>query len=62
MNKFALGGAGLVIGHPLDTVKARLQTIQGYNGILDCFKKTFREESVSNDLIFHRQFSDFRII
>ncbi|CAD6187009.1 unnamed protein product [Caenorhabditis auriculariae] len=43
---WAAGGAGLLIGHPLDTVKARLQTMNAYSGILDCFTKTLRNESV----------------
>ena len=41
------GGTGLIIGHPLDTVKVRLQTIGGYNGIIDCFTKTMKNESVN---------------
>uniref|UniRef100_A0AC34RI26 Mitochondrial carrier protein n=1 Tax=Panagrolaimus sp. JU765 TaxID=591449 RepID=A0AC34RI26_9BILA len=40
------GGTGLLLGHPLDTVKARLQTTNNYNGILDCFVKTFKNESI----------------
>uniref|UniRef100_A0A7E4VYN3 Mitochondrial carrier protein n=1 Tax=Panagrellus redivivus TaxID=6233 RepID=A0A7E4VYN3_PANRE len=40
------GGSGLLLGHPLDTVKARIQTMSGYNGIIDCFIKTFKNESL----------------
>jgi solute carrier family 25 protein 45/47 len=40
------GGSGLLLGHPLDTVKARLQTMQGYNGIYDVCIKTFKNESL----------------
>ncbi|VDM40405.1 unnamed protein product [Toxocara canis] len=42
-----LGGAGLLIGHPLDTVKARLQTMNTYNGIVDCLVKTVRHETIA---------------
>lgn len=41
------GGAGLLVGHPLDTVKARLQTMNIYKGIVDCMVKTMKQESVS---------------
>uniref|UniRef100_A0A1I7YXE7 Mitochondrial carrier protein n=1 Tax=Steinernema glaseri TaxID=37863 RepID=A0A1I7YXE7_9BILA len=40
------GCSGLLIGHPFDTVKTRLQTSNAYNGILDCFRKTVGRESV----------------
>ena len=48
----AAGGASLVIvGHPLDTIKVRIQTMQivkgetpPYTGALDCAKKTFYKE------------------
>jgi len=48
---FVCGGVGglyaVLIGHPFDTVKVRLQT-QGtlYRGMLHCFAKTIRHEGV----------------
>jgi solute carrier family 25 carnitine/acylcarnitine transporter 20/29 len=41
------GGAGIIIGQPLDTVKVRLQAEKGYNGIVNCLKKTISNEGVS---------------
>ncbi|VDM60445.1 unnamed protein product [Angiostrongylus costaricensis] len=43
---WAAGGAGLLVGYPLDTVKTRLQTIVAYKGIVDCFVQTVRQESI----------------
>nr|CDJ94851.1 Mitochondrial substrate solute carrier domain containing protein [Haemonchus contortus] len=43
---WAAGGAGLLVGHPLDTVKARLQTMNAYKGIVDCAIKTARQETL----------------
>ncbi|CAJ0591789.1 unnamed protein product [Cylicocyclus nassatus] len=43
---WAAGGAGLIVGHPLDTVKARLQTMNTYKGIVDCMLKTAKQESI----------------
>ena len=47
------GLAGLVVGHPLDTVKVRLQTMQAgggtslpYASARDCFLKIVRHEGV----------------
>ncbi|KAM4846104.1 solute carrier family 25 member 45 isoform 1-T4 [Thomomys bottae] len=40
------GALGLVLGHPFDTVKVRLQTQSTYRGIVDCMVKTYRHESV----------------
>lgn len=40
------GAVGLVLGHPFDTVKVRLQTQNTYQGIVDCVVKTYRHESV----------------
>ncbi|XP_042532560.1 solute carrier family 25 member 45 isoform X2 [Dipodomys spectabilis] len=40
------GALGLVLGHPFDTVKVRLQTQSTYQGIVDCMVKTYRHESV----------------
>uniref|UniRef100_A0A667H156 Solute carrier family 25 member 45 n=1 Tax=Lynx canadensis TaxID=61383 RepID=A0A667H156_LYNCA len=40
------GALGLVLGHPFDTVKVRLQTQTTYRGIIDCMVKTYRHESV----------------
>ncbi|XP_067328722.1 solute carrier family 25 member 45 [Anolis sagrei] len=39
------GAAGLILGHPIDTVKVRLQTQAGYRNILDCVVKTYRHET-----------------
>ncbi|XP_007171000.1 solute carrier family 25 member 45 isoform X1 [Balaenoptera acutorostrata] len=40
------GALGLVLGHPFDTVKVRLQTQTTYRGIVDCMAKTYRHESL----------------
>ncbi|XP_048363420.1 solute carrier family 25 member 45 [Sphaerodactylus townsendi] len=40
------GAAGLVLGHPVDTVKVRLQTQAGYRSILDCVVRTYRDETI----------------
>lgn len=43
------GFAQVVVGHPLDTIKVRLQTQGGersFNGLLDCFWKTLTKEGV----------------
>jgi len=40
-----IGGAcGIVVGHPIDTVKVRLQVDRSYKGIADCVLKTWRLE------------------
>lgn len=41
------GGVGLLAGHPFDTVKTRLQTVAGYNGMFDCISKTVKQESIA---------------
>jgi solute carrier family 25 carnitine/acylcarnitine transporter 20/29 len=39
------GGIALVfVGHPLDTIKVRLQTSNEYAGMTDCFRKTVAKE------------------
>lgn len=38
------GAVGLVVGHPLDTIKVRLQTQSVYRGICDCVVKTYTHE------------------
>ncbi|KAG8522594.1 Solute carrier family 25 member 45, partial [Galemys pyrenaicus] len=43
---------GLVLGHPFDTVKVRLQTQNTYRGIVDCTVKTYRHESVGGRLLW----------
>jgi len=41
------GGMCLVfVGHPLDTVKVKLQTSNEFTGMLDCFKKTIAKDGV----------------
>ena len=37
------GASSLIIGHPLDTIKVRLQSLQ-YKGIFDCILRTLRTE------------------
>jgi len=38
------GAAGLVVGHPFDTIKVRLQTSQVYNGFSHCCRKIIVDE------------------
>jgi len=38
------GACGIVVGHPIDTVKVRLQVDRNYKGITDCVIKTWRIE------------------
>ncbi|KAF3822246.1 hypothetical protein GH733_007620 [Mirounga leonina] len=45
-SSYHAGALGLVLGHPFDTVKVRLQTQTTYQGIIDCMVKTYRHESV----------------
>ncbi|KAG7484770.1 hypothetical protein MATL_G00053480 [Megalops atlanticus] len=40
------GAAGLIVGHPMDTVKVRLQTTSRYKGIFDCVARTYAYEGV----------------
>nr|XP_034953719.1 solute carrier family 25 member 45 [Zootoca vivipara]XP_034953720.1 solute carrier family 25 member 45 [Zootoca vivipara] len=40
------GAAGLALGHPIDTVKVRLQTQARYRNVLDCVVRTYREETI----------------
>ncbi|KAI4871679.1 hypothetical protein NFI96_031110, partial [Prochilodus magdalenae] len=35
---------GLAVGHPMDTVKVRLQTQSTYKGIFDCVVRTYKHE------------------
>lgn len=47
-----LGGcAGVIVGHPFDTIKVRLQTQDGsspkYKGSIDCFKSILKTEKMS---------------
>ncbi|XP_009994027.1 PREDICTED: solute carrier family 25 member 48 [Chaetura pelagica] len=41
------GTASVVVGHPLDTVKTRLQAGQGYGNTLSCVLTVYRNESVA---------------
>lgn len=51
---FISGGFGgictVLVGHPFDTIKVRLQTTQltgtHYDGMIDCAKKTIQKEGV----------------
>ncbi|XP_054998411.1 solute carrier family 25 member 48 [Sorex araneus] len=40
------GAASVIIGHPLDTVKTRLQAGVGYRNTLDCIRTVYRRESI----------------
>ncbi|KAJ8384602.1 hypothetical protein AAFF_G00200390 [Aldrovandia affinis] len=40
------GAVGLVVGHPMDTVKVRLQTQTRYKGIFDCVARTYSLEGM----------------
>ncbi|KAM4039833.1 solute carrier family 25 member 48 [Anomaloglossus baeobatrachus] len=41
------GAASVVVGHPLDTVKVRLQAGQGYGSTFSCIFTIYRNESVA---------------
>ncbi|CAM9299290.1 unnamed protein product [Ascophyllum nodosum] len=51
MSGTVAGFAQVAVGHPLDTVKVRLQTQSSINpefaGMIDCFRKTFAREGVA---------------
>jgi solute carrier family 25 (mitochondrial carnitine/acylcarnitine transporter), member 20/29 len=38
------GVAQVLVGHPFNTLKVRLQTSSRYKGGMDCFKTTMKEE------------------
>ncbi|KAK2851118.1 hypothetical protein Q5P01_007394 [Channa striata] len=40
------GAVGLAVGHPLDTVKVRLQAQSAYKGIFHCVAKTYTHEGL----------------
>ncbi|KAJ8266414.1 hypothetical protein GJAV_G00130160 [Gymnothorax javanicus] len=40
------GAVGLAVGHPLDTVKVRLQTLTRYKGIVDCVSRIYVHEGI----------------
>lgn len=40
------GASSVVLSHPLDTIKVRLQTGSGYTGSIDCIKKTLQKEGM----------------
>ncbi|TNN48926.1 Solute carrier family 25 member 45 [Liparis tanakae] len=40
------GALGLAVGHPLDTVKVRLQAQSSYQGILHCMSQTYSNEGL----------------
>ncbi|XP_008847004.1 solute carrier family 25 member 48 isoform X1 [Nannospalax galili] len=40
------GAASVIVGHPLDTVKTRLQAGIGYGSTLNCIRMVYRKESV----------------
>lgn len=55
LRDLAAGGVGgvcaVVVGHPFDLVKVRLQTTHGvYNGALDCVRKTIAREGMARGL------------
>ncbi|KAM6924212.1 solute carrier family 25 member 48 [Xenentodon cancila] len=41
------GASSVVVGHPLDTVKTRLQAGKGYQTTLDCILTIYRKETVA---------------
>uniref|UniRef100_A0A8C4V168 Solute carrier family 25 member 48 n=1 Tax=Falco tinnunculus TaxID=100819 RepID=A0A8C4V168_FALTI len=41
------GAASVVVGHPLDTIKTRLQAGHGYGNTLNCVLTVYRNESVA---------------
>ncbi|KAM4748736.1 solute carrier family 25 member 48 [Rhinophrynus dorsalis] len=41
------GAASVIVGHPLDTVKARLQVGQGYGNTFNCILKIYKNEHVA---------------
>ncbi|XP_065500301.1 solute carrier family 25 member 48 isoform X2 [Caloenas nicobarica] len=41
------GAASVIVGHPLDTIKTRLQAGQGYGNTLNCVLTVYRNESVA---------------
>lgn len=47
---------GLAVGHPLDTLKVRQQTIPGGGGIMELAKSTYKIEGVSTN------FFDFNVV
>ena len=55
---FFSGFAGILVGHPADTVKVRIQaqtpTNIRYKGTFDCFAEIIRKESVSLATILSR--------
>lgn len=55
LRDLAAGGVGgvcaVVVGHPFDLVKVRLQTTHGvYNGAFDCVRKTIAREGMARGL------------
>ncbi|XP_074237404.1 solute carrier family 25 member 48 isoform X2 [Saimiri boliviensis] len=46
MPPFTLSAASVIVGHPLDTVKTRLQAGVGYGNTLSCIRTVYRRESV----------------
>ncbi|XP_060096415.1 solute carrier family 25 member 48 [Heteronotia binoei] len=41
------GAAGVIVGHPLDTVKTRLQAGQGYGSTFNCVLTVYRNETAA---------------
>ncbi|KAJ3126045.1 carnitine transporter [Nowakowskiella sp. JEL0407] len=42
----AAGVSSVLVGHPFDTLKVRLQTSNQYKGLADCFKQTIAKEGI----------------
>uniref|UniRef100_A0A8C6UCW0 Solute carrier family 25 member 45 n=1 Tax=Neogobius melanostomus TaxID=47308 RepID=A0A8C6UCW0_9GOBI len=40
------GALGIAVGHPIDTVKVRLQALARYNGVVHCVTQTYCKEGV----------------
>ncbi|XP_052005127.1 solute carrier family 25 member 48-like isoform X3 [Xyrauchen texanus] len=47
INKAITGASSVVVGHPLDTVKTRLQAGKGYNNTLHCVVTIYKKETVT---------------
>ncbi|TSK28137.1 Solute carrier family 25 member 48 [Bagarius yarrelli] len=41
------GASSVIVGHPLDTVKTRLQAGKGYKNAFDCIVTTYKKETVT---------------
>ncbi|CDR07724.1 unnamed protein product [Oncorhynchus mykiss] len=44
---FPIGASSVIVGHPLDTVKTRLQAGKGYKNTLHCVLQIYRKETIA---------------